>query len=80
MQPSNNQRGAQWKTSSYSAYGAQCVEAAVGEVVGVRDSKSPHIGQLVLAELNVSRKQPVQGMRQGNFKVCDLRVKSVCGS
>ncbi|MGX7823587.1 DUF397 domain-containing protein [Actinokineospora sp. 24-640] len=39
--------GARWKTSSYSGSGAQCVEVAVGEVVDVRDSKSPETGHLV---------------------------------
>jgi uncharacterized protein DUF397 len=39
-----------WRTSSYSTAGQNCVEVAVNDqVVGLRDSKNPAGGSLVLS-------------------------------
>lgn len=35
-----------WRTSSYSENGGNCVEVAVGSTVGVRDTKDRDGGQL----------------------------------
>ncbi len=39
-----------WRKSSHSnTQGNECVEVAeLGEAVGIRDSKAPHVGHLVL--------------------------------
>jgi hypothetical protein len=37
-----------WKKSSYSGDNSDCVEVAVGEVIGVRDTKDRAHGALVL--------------------------------
>ena len=37
-----------WKKSSYSGDNSDCVEVALGEVIGVRDTKNPALGALVL--------------------------------
>lgn len=37
-----------WKKSSYSDNGGNCVEVALGEQVGVRDTKARQFGQLTV--------------------------------
>lgn len=44
---------ARWRTSSHSSGNTNCVEVAgVSELVGVRDSKNPAAGPLVLSAPN----------------------------
>jgi hypothetical protein len=38
-----------WKKSSYSGSESNCVEVALGETVGIRDTKDPVGGTLALA-------------------------------
>lgn len=40
---------ARWRTSSYSTANSNCVEVAVAETVGVRDTKNREAGQLTFA-------------------------------
>lgn len=38
-----------WRKSSYSGPNDNCVEVALGPVVGVRDTKARHAGQLTVS-------------------------------
>lgn len=40
---------ARWRTSSYSTANSNCVEVAVAERVGVRDTKNREAGQLTVS-------------------------------
>ncbi|MGW4484842.1 DUF397 domain-containing protein [Amycolatopsis sp. NPDC004368] len=40
---------AQWRTSSYSTANSNCVEVAVAQRVGVRDTKNREAGQLTVS-------------------------------
>ncbi|MEV4600674.1 DUF397 domain-containing protein [Amycolatopsis sp. NPDC049253] len=40
---------ARWRTSSYSQQNSDCVEVAVSEEIGVRDTKNREAGQLTVS-------------------------------
>lgn len=41
-------RDAEWRKSSYSGSETECVEINYSTVVGIRDSKNPDAGQLIV--------------------------------
>lgn len=42
-------QAAQWRKSSYSQANSECVEVAVSEEIGVRDTKNREAGQLTVS-------------------------------
>lgn len=63
-QPSSTEP--QWRKSSYSNAGNQCVEVArIGEAFGVRDSKNPEGGRLTFG--TADWKEFLDGIKRGDF-------------
>ena len=60
-------RGAQWRTSSYSANGSTCVEVAgnLRGAVAVRDSNNRAGAMLAVSDLTWA--EFVQGIKDGTF-------------